>query len=292
LLLNSDNIESDGLGDWSALSDSDDITFIDTEAWGAMGSNVFMSLLESVVFTDVVEIVASKNNGVLHLVRDAHSLEDSASNRHISGEWALFINILTINSLLWGLESETNILVVSNSLLGLSSQKRILFKVNLINLNMAEQTERAFQRQEHVFLNKKSLLATKTKKGVGYYKNVGLGFKTPKEAIDGQYVDKKCPFTGNVSIRGRILKGMCISNKMKNTVILRRDYLHYVSKYNRFEKRHKNVAAHCSPCFRVNEGDIVTVGQCRPVSKTVRYNVLRVEKKHIEGNPRKTFCMF
>jgi small subunit ribosomal protein S11e len=34
-----------------------------------------------------------------------------------------------------------------------------------------------------------------------YYKNVGLGFKTPKAAIEGTYVDKKCPFTGNVSIR-------------------------------------------------------------------------------------------
>lgn len=27
------------------------------------------------------------------------------------------------------------------------------------------------------------------------------------QAIDGTYIDKKCPFTGNVSIRGRILSG-------------------------------------------------------------------------------------
>jgi len=129
---------------------------------------------------------------------------------------------------------------------------------------MAEQNERAFQKQEACFLNSKSVLAAKTKKGVRYYKNVGLGYKTPKEAIEGTYVDNKCPFTSNVSIRGRILKGMCISaNKMKNTVVIRRDYLHYVKKYNRFEKRHKNLPAHCSPCFRVKEGDILTVGQCR-----------------------------
>merc|ERR1712187_269863 len=119
----------------------------------------------------------------------------------------------------------------------------------------------------------------KTKRAARYFRNVGLGFQTPKEAKEGKFVDKKCPFTGNVSIRGRILKGMCISNKMKNTIIIRRDYLHYVSKYNRFEKRHKNVAAHCSPCFRVKEGDIVTVGQCRPISKTVRFNVLRIDRK-------------
>ena len=56
----------------------------------------------------------------------------------------------------------------------------------------------------------------------------------PEEAIKGNYVDKKCPFTGNVSIRGRILKGLVISGqKMKNTVIIRRDYLRWVGKYRR-----------------------------------------------------------
>ncbi len=52
--------------------------------------------------------------------------------------------------------------------------------------------------------------------------------------------------------------------------------LHSVPKYRRYEKRHKNLAVHCSPAFRVEIGDQVTVGQCRPLSKTVRFNVLRV----------------
>ena len=56
---------------------------------------------------------------------------------------------------------------------------------------------------------------------------------------------------------------------MHRTIVIRREYLHYVPKYNRYEKRHKNLAAHVSPAFRVEEGDWVTVGQCRPLSKTV-----------------------
>merc|ERR1712196_515534 len=100
----------------------------------------------------------------------------------------------------------------------------------------------------------------KTGAGVRFYKKVGLGFKTPQNAINGEYIDKKCPFTSDISIRGRIFKGVVLSTKMKNTVALRRDYLHYIKKYNRFEKRHHNLPAHLTPAFgRTRVGDIVTV---------------------------------
>eukprot|EP00270_Netrium_digitus_P007829 TRINITY_DN22_c0_g1_i1.p1 TRINITY_DN22_c0_g1~~TRINITY_DN22_c0_g1_i1.p1 ORF type:complete len:183 (+),score=42.53 TRINITY_DN22_c0_g1_i1:65-550(+) len=143
---------------------------------------------------------------------------------------------------------------------------------------MADQTEKAFQKQPKVFLFGKTKTKSRTpgKNGSRFYKNVGLGFKTPREAIDGTYVDKKCPFTGSVSIRGRILTGTVHRTKMTRTIIVRRDYLHFVKKYQRYEKRHSNLAAHLSPCFRVKEGDKVIVGQCRPLSKTVRFNVLKV----------------
>ena len=109
-----------------------------------------------------------------------------------------------------------------------------------------------------------------------WYADMGLGVKTPEAAIKGKYIDKKCPFTSSVSIRGSILKGLVISTKMERTIIVRRDYLRYVKKYRRselcfhsefliasYEKRHCNIPAHCSPCFDVKEGDIVTIGQCR-----------------------------
>jgi small subunit ribosomal protein S11e len=107
-------------------------------------------------------------------------------------------------------------------------------------------------------------------------RSVGLGFKTPKEAAEGAYIDHKCPFTGDVAIRGRILTGTVKSTKMHRTIVIRRDYLHFIKKYQRYEKRHANLAAHISPAFRTREGDTVVVGQCRPLSKTVRFNVLRV----------------
>lgn len=127
-----------------------------------------------------------------------------------------------------------------------------------------------------------------------WYKSVGLGFKTPKSAITGNYIDKKCPFTGNVSIRGRIIKGVVVSTKMKRTIVIRRDYLHYIKKYKRFEKRHHNVSVHCSPAFEnVKEGDVVTAGQCRPLSKTIRFNVLEHQSSmNVALNVKKIFRMF
>ncbi|KAJ3124940.1 hypothetical protein HK098_000712 [Nowakowskiella sp. JEL0407] len=153
---------------------------------------------------------------------------------------------------------------------------------------MAEQTEKAFQKQIGIFQNAK--LIGKKKAAPRWYKDVGLGFKTPREAIEGHYIDKKCPFTSaSVSIRGRILSGVVVSTKMKRTLIIRREYLHYIKKYNRYEKRHKNLAAHVSPAFiGIQLGDVVTVGQCRPLAKTVRFNVLKVTKKTEGGSKQFT----
>lgn len=152
----------------------------------------------------------------------------------------------------------------------------------------AASTDKAFHKQPQISQGR--FLAKEGKKSLRYYKEVGLGFKTPVEAIKGTYIDAKCPFTSDVSIRGRILKGVVRSTKMNRTIIVRRDYLHFVSKYNRYEKRHKNIAAHVSPCFRLKEGDVVTIGECRPLSKTIRFNVLKVDP--IAEHKKKRFSPF
>ena len=53
------------------------------------------------------------------------------------------------------------------------------------------QSERAFQKQPHIFLNSKSRSAKSKRVGKGgrrWFKDVGLGFRTPKTAIDGTYI--------------------------------------------------------------------------------------------------------
>ncbi|KAI5393399.1 30S ribosomal protein S11 [Lathyrus oleraceus] len=161
----------------------------------------------------------------------------------------------------------------------------------LRNSTTAEQTEKAYLKQPKVFLcSKKSGNGKRPGKGGNrFWKSVGLRFKTPKEAIEGTFIDKKCPFTGNVSIRGRIIAGTCHSAKMNRTIIVRRNYLHFIKKYQRYEKRHSNIPAHVSPAFCVKEGDHVIIGQCRPFSKTVRFNVLKVIPAGSSSGAKKAF---
>merc|ERR1712188_180167 len=147
-----------------------------------------------------------------------------------------------------------------------------------VRYNMDVQTERAFQKQPHMFAGKARLLSRSSRKGARYVKSVGLGFKIPTKAREGRYIDKKCPFTGQVSIRGKLLRGVVHRTFMKSTITIRRDYLHYQKKYRRYEKRHKMISAHCSPAFDARPGDEVIIGECRPLAKTVRYNVVEVHE--------------
>ena len=68
-----DDVEADGLGEGSALTDGNDITSADAESGGAVSGDGLMALLESVVLLDVVEVVTTDDDGVLHLVGDNHT---------------------------------------------------------------------------------------------------------------------------------------------------------------------------------------------------------------------------
>lgn len=51
----------------------------------------------------------------------------------------------------------------------------------VLNLSLILQNERAFQRQPTIFLNRKKGVGPKRRKSLRYYREVGLGFKTPRE---------------------------------------------------------------------------------------------------------------
>ena len=62
-------------------------------------------------------------------------------------------------------------------------------------------------------------------------RDIGVpGINPPKAK---ECLDSSCPFHGSTKIRGKILQGIVVSKKTKNTVILRRDYIQFIKKYQR-----------------------------------------------------------
>jgi small subunit ribosomal protein S17 len=105
---------------------------------------------------------------------------------------------------------------------------------------------------------------------------MSLTFKKPKKSCD----DVNCPFHGELPVRGRVLEGTVVSAKMDKTVIVERDYLSYISKFKRYERRRSRIPSHKPPCIDVKEGDRVVIAESRPISKTVGFVVVeKVEAK-------------
>ena len=102
--------------------------------------------------------------------------------------------------------------------------------------------------------------------------NIGIPGITPPENVCEN--DVNCPFHGQIKLRGRILKGVVVSTKMHNTIVFQRDFDFYVPKYERYERRHSRLSAHCPSCIEVEVGDTVTVSETRRISKTVSFVVI------------------
>jgi small subunit ribosomal protein S17 len=105
---------------------------------------------------------------------------------------------------------------------------------------------------------------------------MSLTFKKPKKTCE----DTNCPFHGELPIRGRLFEGVVVSAKMDKTVVVERDYLSYISKFMRYERRRSRIPSHNPPCIDAKEGDHVTIAETRPISKTVSFVV--VEKLEVK----------
>ena len=105
-------------------------------------------------------------------------------------------------------------------------------------------------------------------------RNIGIPGVNPPKAKECS--DKYCPFHGTTRIRGKITSGVVVSKKSRNSIIIRRDYLHFIKKYQRYERRNTRLACHLPDCLRneINLGDFVRVGESRKISKKKAFIVL------------------
>jgi small subunit ribosomal protein S17 len=102
----------------------------------------------------------------------------------------------------------------------------------------------------------------------------GLEVAEPKKSCQ----DNRCPFHGSLKVRGRLLSGKAVSTAGRGFVVVQMAYLHKVAKYNRSERRRSRISAHLPPCLEVRDGDMVTIGECRPLSKSISFVVVETRR--------------
>jgi small subunit ribosomal protein S17 len=102
-------------------------------------------------------------------------------------------------------------------------------------------------------------------------RDIGLDVRAPKEACE----DAHCPFHGRLSVRGAVLEGTVVSTSMQRTAVVERTLLHFVPKFERYEKRRRRYIAHNPPCLKIALGHRVRIAETRPLSKTVSFCIVQ-----------------
>ena len=106
-------------------------------------------------------------------------------------------------------------------------------------------------------------------------RNIGIpGIELPSEKC----TDVNCPFHGKLGIRGRTYAGKVVSKKAGKTAVVQWARRFFVPKYERFEKRKSKVFAHAPECLHIKKDDNVLIGECRPISKTKKFVIIKKEE--------------
>jgi len=113
-----------------------------------------------------------------------------------------------------------------------------------------------------------------TKEAKSGVKNIGLRVKAPAATC----ADRNCPFHGTLGVRGQVFEGKVVSTKAQRTAIVEREYSHYITKFERYERRHSRIVAYKPDCIDAKEGNVVKIAECRPLSKTKSFVVVEIVK--------------
>ncbi len=106
----------------------------------------------------------------------------------------------------------------------------------------------------------------------------------------GKCIDKKCPFHGNLKVRGRQFRGHVIK-KFPKRIVIEFQRIVPVKKYERYLKKKTKIHARLPDCQKdkVNVGDYVLVQEIRPLSKLIHHTyIMKVKKQGLETEKAKS----
>ena len=101
-------------------------------------------------------------------------------------------------------------------------------------------------------------------------RDIGLDVRAPRGSCD----DRHCPFHGRLTVRGQVIEGTLVTTTKQRTPVVERTLLHFVPKFERFEKRRRRYLAHAPPCLEIPVGHRVRIAETRPLSKLVSFCIV------------------
>ena len=99
---------------------------------------------------------------------------------------------------------------------------------------------------------------------------IGIDLKAPKDKCE----DKKCPFHGNLKVRGRVFNGVVINVDVNRSSTIEFERKVYVPKFEINEKKRTRLRAHNPSCINAKKGDKVRIAECKPISKTKNFVII------------------
>jgi len=82
-----------------------------------------------------------------------------------------------------------------------------------------------------------------------------------------------------VATRGAVLEGTVVKDRGKKTVVVQRDLVRFVPKYERYLRSRSKIPAHNPDEIGAKNGDVVQIEECRRISKTKSWIVTKIVKK-------------
>jgi len=82
-----------------------------------------------------------------------------------------------------------------------------------------------------------------------------------------------------IKTRGAVMEGEVVRDRGKRTVVVQRDIVRTVPKYERYIRTRSKVPAHNPDSIGAKVGDLVEIAECRKISKTKAWIVTKIIRK-------------
>lgn len=110
-------------------------------------------------------------------------------------------------------------------------------------------------------------------------RNIGIPYILPPVSVCD---DSLCPWHGHLKVRLKLLEVTVEKVRMHKAAVVTHEWVHYIRKYNRYERRRRRMTVRVPECVEVKPGDRVIIAETRTLSKTIAWVVVGKKEDVVE----------